>query len=103
MIGHKGCKDKEDWCAYDPDCGTKDVQISCPKHCNSCVGNWQLTLYYGVKSKWHHKWLLVTHGTSYITESCVDLAEFCQYKPDCKIDQVESQCPKLCGVCGNGN
>ena len=37
-----------------------------------------------------------------IADICVDLEEFCQYNPDCKIAQVKSQCPKLCGVCDTG-
>ena len=32
-------------------------------------------------------------------EACKDRAEFCKYQPDCKIEEVGLQCPKLCGRC----
>ena len=32
-------------------------------------------------------------------EACKDTGEFCKYQPDCKIEEVGLQCPKLCGRC----
>ena len=32
-------------------------------------------------------------------ETCNDRAEFCKYQPDCKIEEVGLQCPRLCRRC----
>ena len=32
-------------------------------------------------------------------EVCKDMADFCKYQPDCKIEEVGVQCPRLCGRC----
>ena len=32
-------------------------------------------------------------------KACKDRAEFCKYQPDCKIEEVGLQCPRLCGRC----
>ena len=35
--GNEGiCADKEDWCAYEPDCKEPDVITACPKYCKTC-------------------------------------------------------------------
>ena len=35
------CKDKEIWCAFNPDCSNEDVKTACPKHCSICQGYFQ--------------------------------------------------------------